>query len=1145
MAIHRNTERQTDRNAIKLCTINICGMSTRSQFSLNKFLDTQQIDILCTQETNTTDPEKLRLNNMGYITDTNNAKNRGAALYAKDIYSITKLEEISKISKHIDSCWGLVTIHNQRYIIGSVYNKLDYKLAIKEIMKMLTAAEKRKVELKAQGIILSGDYNARHLSWGDTINNEYGKQLVGSLDHTKYSISISQSPTFLCTNGASYIDFSIISNNIVDSVSSCKTDESVELFSGAPTRGHLPLITEFQIRNQANSGQYSEKLDLSKMKWDSWSHSIETDIKENKENIEAEDNPFTLWNKLNAIITKATDNHGEKKKCTQYSKPYWTSSLSISSRKLQAARKSYIKRNTDDNLRKLNEAREEFDTERKTACQDFLINKAKQLNSAQAQHFWKEFNKIFNKKTVQKIDPLDNGKNGLLTDPKDVESCLFSVFFEAKHLVNGDFDDAFYNEVNKLHEEIIKENDEEHQEYNNEEIHNLNRDVTVEEIMKAIKYTGKSVDNCNFHPTMFKHLGNEAKNVLKKLFNLCLATNRWVWEAAEVIFLRKAGKDSYAKPGSYRPICITAYIGKLLEAIIARRLEALLLKTNQVDPDQEGFSKQKNTIRYLNRLHLGIKVNKENYLTVLCLFIDFEKAFDSIWKKGMIMKLSNLGIEGNVLKLINNFLFTRTVALNINGKVGSSRQCAEYGLPQGSVLSPVLFKLYVSDFVAELNNRQDIVIYKFADDGTIKITAEDSQTCIATLQQVLISLQNWTKKWRMKLNCDKNKTEVIAFNTAERNKDLIPTQFSLGDKVIYRVSKTKVLGLTIDEDLTYEPHSAEVLKSLHAVWSTLCKYSSRHWGFTQKVMLQLVKSLFISKMSYASHIWMSNENTKEIMKLWYHVMKSIIGSVLNISQNVAEVILGVPPILIQANINSIKHFLKLNILPVQNDRYAQFIANTYNDPNVVTSAIHSKFKVLFKFLQWKLRHYELHFTAEESTIIRNSLYGEFFNLSRKSCSYTQQMMNRYVESELWISALKTQFQLDGYHDSPNPSCDPLPIPRNTTRETEVLLMGLMYKNNLSNSSLYKIGRVPSPLCTLCESEEDTADHILFRCREVDQELRSSAATSYMLANNIRERQGTETDHIGLLKCSRDKAFILSCVQIINSIKPRLRLSVEL
>ena len=1119
-------------------------MSSRSKFTLNKFLDSEKIDLMCVLETNTTDPDKLELNNMGFISDTNEAANRGAALYARDNYSINKLEEISKLSKHIDSCWGLVTIRNQRFIIGSIYTKLNYKPAIRDVLKMLNAAEKRKVELKACGIILSGDFNARHLSWGDTTSNEYGKQLADALDNTLYSICISKSPTFLCTNGGSYIDFSIISNSIVDSVSSCKTDDSVELFSGAPIRGHVPLITELQTRNQPNTRQYTEKLDISKINWDNWTQSIESDIADNREPMEAEENPFILWNKLNGIITKATDNHGEKKKCSQYSKPYWTSSLSMASKKLQAARKSYSKRNTDVNLQRLNEAKETFDEERKTACQDFLLNKAKQLNSAQAQQFWKEFKKIFTKKTVQKIDPLDDGNKGVITDPKEIESCLFSVFFEAKHLVNGDFDQVFYREVNDLHEEIMKDGSgEEQQENPSEDVYNLNRNISIDEIMKAIKYTGKSVDNCNFHPTMFRHLGANAKHILMKLFNLCLSTNKWIWEAAEVIFLRKAGKDSYAKPGSYRPICITAYIGKLLEAIIAIRIELLLLKSNHEDPDQEGFTKLKNTIRYLNRLHLGIKVDKENYLTVLCLFIDFEKAFDSVWKKGMIMKLNNLGIKGNVLKLIDNFLFTRKVALNINGEVGNSRQCSEYGLPQGSVLSPALFKLYVSDFVEEMNNRQDIVVYKFADDGTIKITSTDSQACIATLEEVLLCLQNWTRKWRMKLNCDKNKTEIISFNTAEQNKDIIPKQFLLGDKVIHRVSKTKVLGLTIDEDLTYIPHSQEVLKGLHEVWATLCKYSSRHWGFTQNVMLQLIKTLFISKMSYASHIWMSKDNIKDITKLWYHVLKSIIGAVLNISLNIAEVILGVPPILIQAKINSIKHFLKLNIKPMPHDRYTEFLIAKYKDSYTSTSAIHSKFKDIFKFLQWKAQEHNDHFTVEDRKITSENLYDQFFNLSPRSCSYTPKMINTYIETELWKSSLKTQFQLEGYHQYPNPSCATLQIPANTTRQSEVLLMSLFYKNNILNSSLYKIGRVPSPLCSLCGQEEETADHIIFRCSAVDQELQRDAVTTYRLANSIGDREDIEADFIGLLNTSRNQPFVQACVKIIDSIN--LRVSIDL
>ena len=1072
-----NEQRKNVKTKLKLCTINIDGMSFKSQFALNKFIHDEDIDVLFMSESRSTDKEKLELNNMSYICDTNKSVNSGTVLYVNNSYSLTKLDEISKLSQHIDSCWGLLVVNKQRFIVGSVYAKFSYKSSIKEIMKMLKAAENKKSELKACGIILSGDFNARHPSWGDKSTNENGKQIVELLDYTKYSISISETPTFLCVDGgSSFIDFSIISNDIADSVDCCKTDVGVELHSGAPKRGHVPLITEILTKNSITKQSYTTKLDMTKMNWDNWTQSIENDIEDINESMSKESNPFTLWNRLNSIITKATNDHGKMKKSSLHSKPYWTESLTIVLRKLQLARKCYIKRNTPTNLQKLDEARDEFDLERKKACQDFLLNKVKKLNSAQAQQFWKEFNKIFKKRSIQKIDPLEDENKTILTENKDIEKSLFSVFFEAKHLAEGDFDENFYREVNKIHEEIIKENTrEDPHSVTKEDIKHLNRNISLDEITKAIKCTAKSVDNNNFHPSMLRHLGPNAKNVLMKLFNLCLTTNQWIWDAAEVIFLRKAGKDSYAKPGSYRPICITAYIGKLLEAIIAIRIELLLLKLGHEDSDQEGFSKSKNTIRYLNRLNLGIKVDKENCLTVICIFIDFEKAFDSVWKQGVIMKLHKLGIQGNILKLVNSFLFTRKVALNINGEVGPSRQCSEYGLPQGSVLSPALFKIYISDFVEELNSHPDIALYKFADDGTIKIAAKNSNTCLKTLNQVLKSLQNWTKKWRMKLNCDKNKTEIVAFNTAEGNKNIIPEQFMLGDKVIFRVEKTKVLGLTIDEDLSYIPHSEEVLKGLHQVWATLCKYSSRHWGFTQKVMLQLVKTLFISKLSYASHIWMTSSNTKNIIQLWYHIIKSIIGAVLNIKHNIAEIILGVPPILIQAKINEVKHFLKLNISPVPNDRYAEFLTIKINDPNTASITLENKLKDTFKFLKWKLLSHKNHFTIEDKIIIDGNHYGQFFKLSSKACSYTQNMTNQYLEKELWKPMIKTQFQIEGYATFPEPHCATLPIPPNTARENEVLLMSLFYKNNIMNGSLYKIGKVPSPLCSLCNQEEETAE----------------------------------------------------------------------
>ena len=358
MLNNQRSRGRTNSNAkLKLCTLNICGLSNRSKLVLNKYIDSEKIDVIAIQETGTEDPSILELLNMSFISDTNKSSNKGAALYVNNRYSITKLDTISKLSKNLDSCWGLVIIHNKRYIIGNIYVKLNYKPAMAEVMRMLKAAEQKQTELKAAGVILTGDFNARHLSWGDHLNNSYGKNLAESLDNTLYSICTSTSPTFLCTNGSSHIDLSIISNNLVDSVDSCRTDEAVELFSGAPTRGHVPLVTELLVRREQTTLPVIEKLDITKMKWDGWKKQIEDKIEEEGENLRSEENPFIMWNHLNQIITQATDNHGETKKCSKHSKPYWTQSLTTLSKNLRVTRKNYIKRNTERNLQKMNEAK--------------------------------------------------------------------------------------------------------------------------------------------------------------------------------------------------------------------------------------------------------------------------------------------------------------------------------------------------------------------------------------------------------------------------------------------------------------------------------------------------------------------------------------------------------------------------------------------------------------------------------------------------------------------------------------------------------------------------------------------------------------------------------------------------------------------
>ena len=145
----------------------------------------------------------------------------------------------------------------------------------------------------------------------------------------------------------------------------------------------------------------------------------------------------------------------------------------------------------------------------------------------------------------------------------------------------------------------------------------------------------------------------------------------------------------------------------------------------------------------------------------------------------------------------------------------------------------------------------------------------------------------------------------------------------------------------------------------------------------------------------------------------------------------------------------------------------------------------------------------------------------------------QNMIKQYTGTVLWASSLSNQFQLNGYHSSPSPSCYPISIPKETPRKAEVQLVSLFYKNNLLNQSLYNIGQVASPLCRYCHLEEETPSHLIFNCNHIDANIRNAAYINYRKALNLNDEDPEPDSYIGLLNAIRNESFIKSCIDIVR------------
>ena len=311
------------------------------------------------------------------------------------------------------------------------------------------------------------------------------------------------------------------------------------------------------------------------------------------------------------------------------------------------------------------------------------------------------------------------------------------------------------------------------------------------------------------------------------------------WKSANVAPIFKKGDKS--KPSNYRPVSLTSVCCKLIEHVIHSHIMKFFDQHNILSDYQHGFRKQRSCESQLITTIQDLANGIDSSTQIDAVLLDFSKAFDKVPHKRLAAKLHHYGVRGNTLLWIESFLSGRTQRVIVEGQSSSTAPVTS-GVPQGTVLGPLLFLSYINDLPSKVNATARL----FADDCLLyrRIKSKDDAS---SLQQDLDSLQTWETDWQMHFNPDK--CEVIRIST--KRKQLITPYFIHGEELKV-TEKAKYLGVTITSNLSWNHHIDNVCKKANNTTAFLRRNLS---SCPATIKDQCYKTFVRPQVEYAATVW--------------------------------------------------------------------------------------------------------------------------------------------------------------------------------------------------------------------------------------------------------------------------------------------------
>jgi len=700
--------------------------------------------------------------------------------------------------------------------------------------------ELQKIFISKRALIL-GDFNAHNKLWGSSQFNKRGKILEEILTEKSMVVLNTGQTTFITSNQSknkSVIDLCICSQDIALNIKHTVTNYNMGSDHFASI---ITVNEEITIENNLSMKLWK----LNKANWKNYKEASNIALTNEilvKTNIDDKYNDILecITDLANKSIPCKNPNVKNNKKHKKFKPlPYWNDKCN------EAIYKRNQYRNKMKKTKELNDyidykkqediVKQTLKTEAKSSWHDYCSGMTDQTKLGTVWNMARKMNGVAAYTSI----PTLNNAGSLAESNRDKANMLAYTYANTSNSQN-------YNEnfLNHIKDSNLEQNPKRIEDNCNIEIELMNETFNLNELKQAVRSAknDKSPGDDRIPYELLKHLHKNALNILLQFYNEIWANGNLPsdWNHAIILPLLKPNKDA-AKPESYRPISLTATLCKVMEKMVANRLQWYLEKNNLITKNQSGFRKHKSTMDQIIKLQDTILKKLKNREDVLAIFIDFERAYDMLHVPTLLRKMQKLGINGNLANWVEKFLSGRTFQVKV-GTEFSDKLVQHNGTPQGSVISPLLFLIMINDIPS---GPEGVNMSLFADDSAVYIGHRKTKTLIKKIQQSIDEINNWCNQNGFKISLAK--TVGVLFT----NKTNLPViNIKIDKELIKMESKAKFLGMIFDRKLTWKYHIDYIIEKCKKRLNLMRAVSGYQWGASKKSLLAIYKALIRSILDY-------------------------------------------------------------------------------------------------------------------------------------------------------------------------------------------------------------------------------------------------------------------------------------------------------